>query len=350
MKNRTAVTTYSQDTLPFDLGVVRERLIAIGEMKPGAPLDARLVAGGRSNLTYGLDTSGRSWILRRPPLGAHLDTAHDMRREATVQRALSGTEVPVPRIVLSEHGTEAAHAGGSFYVMDRIAGDVLRTDGDFAAVSVDDRRLLSERYVDTLAALHTVQWAQVGLDDFGRPGNFAARQMRRWSGQLDATRGRSLPALDRLQMRLASSTPDTARTTIVHGDFRFDNMIVDRQTTSIVAVLDWEMSTLGDPLTDLGLVSLFWEGWSGIDNPIAGTPADHVGYPAFGDLAERYRTATGFDLVGFDWYQGFAFFKMAVILEGIHVRFERGDTVGDGFDTIGEMVEPLAERGLMATR
>lgn len=340
------MSTTNDTAVAFDLVHVRSRLIELGELESDAPLEARLVAGGRSNLTYGLDSPGRSWILRRPPLGTQLDTAHDMRREARVQQALATTEVPVPRIVLTEHGETAGHAGGSFYVMDRIAGDVLRTDDDFRSVASADRIKLSRRYIDTLAALHTVPWEQVGLEDFGRRGNFAARQLRRWSGQLDATGGRSLPVLDHLRDRLGADVPESRRTTVVHGDFRFDNMIVDRAQRDIAAVLDWEMSTLGDPLTDLGLVSLFWEGWRGIDNPIAGTPANHVGYPSFDDLLERYRLATGFDLSGFDWFRAFAFFKMAVILEGIHSRFVRGETVGEGFESIGDMVLPLAERGL----
>jgi aminoglycoside phosphotransferase (APT) family kinase protein len=155
--------------------------------------------------------------------------------------------------------------------------------------------------------------------------------------------------VEQLGSALAERIPHTFVHTIVHGDFRFDNMIVGGEPSPrIAAVLDWEMSTLGDPLTDLGLVHLFWSGWEGIDNPIAGTPSTHSGYPSFEDIAQRYAVSTGFDLDGLGWYSSFAFFKMAIILEGIHLRFTNNETVGEGFENIGTMVAPLAERGLAA--
>jgi aminoglycoside phosphotransferase (APT) family kinase protein len=335
----------AQSATPFDLSLVRARLEQNGELGSSEDLTAELIAGGRSNLTFELASPTRRWILRRPPIGHRLHTAHDMHREVTVQRALSGGQVPVPRIVLADN--DASHAGGSYYIMDKVEGVVLRTDSDFDAVDYDRRRQLSYAYIDCLAALHTRDYRSLGLQDFGRPNGFLERQIRRWSDQLEASKSRDTTALDQLGRKLAERIPQQSATAIVHGDFRFDNMITTlTDTTAIAAVIDWEMSTLGDPLTDLGLVHLFWSGWQGIDNPIAGTPATHRGYPSFETLADRYTAATGFDTTAMGWYSSFAFYKMAVILEGIHFRYVSGKTVGDGFANIGAMVAPLAERGI----
>ena len=291
----------------FDIDDVREHLVAAGELDRGDALTTRLLAGGRSNLTFEIASADRAWVLRRPPAGALLETAHDMDREVKVQRALADSAIPVPRIVYSSSDDDSAN--GSLYVMEKVDGDLLRTDADFASVPTAQRLDLSRRYIDTLAALHSVDVEAVGLGSFGRPAGFNERQVRRWTKQYDAARTRDLPDVERLAAALNESVPPTSRPGIVHGDFRFDNMIVQLSPTpTIAAVLDWEMSTLGDPLTDLGLVHLFWEGWSGIDNPIAGTPTAQVGYPSFSDLAQRYSMATGADLSRLSWYSAFAFF------------------------------------------
>ncbi|MEV0354830.1 phosphotransferase family protein [Nocardia sp. NPDC050697] len=331
-------------TQPLDISAVRSALEQLGELEPTQELEVRLLAGGRSNLTFELSSPVRRWILRRPPLGHRLDTAHDMSREVAVQRGLAAGPVPVPRIVFAD--ADADHAGGSYYVMDKIEGTVLRTDADFASVDPGQRRELAHAYIDCLAALHNCDPAALGLGEFGRPAGFLDRQVRRWSRQLAASKSRELPELEDLGLRLAAQVPGDSRAAIVHGDFRFDNMIVTlEQRPAIAGVLDWEMSTLGDPLTDLGLVALFWSGWEGIDNPIAGTPSTHPGYPELDELVDRYAAATGASTAQLRWYSAFAFYKMAVILEGIHVRHLRGETVGAGFDAIGSMVEPLARRG-----
>ncbi|QSE86767.1 phosphotransferase family protein [Rhodococcus koreensis] len=332
---------------PFNLAHVRSKLEELFELDSSDELAVRLLAGGRSNLTFELASPNRKWILRRPPIGHRLETAHDMQREVAVQRALANSPVPVPRIVYADDA--APDAGGSFYIMDKIDGEVLRTDSDFSEVEPTQRAALSYRYIDCLSALHTRDYDSLGLTTFGRPAGFLERQVRRWRKQLAASKSRELPVLEELGRRLGERLPQHSEASIVHGDFRFDNMIarIGEQPT-IAAVLDWEMSTLGDPLTDLGLVHLFWSGWEGITNPIAGTPSTHPGYPSFDDLVERYARTTGFDVSELSWYSSFAFYKMAVILEGIHLRFVNGETVGDGFDNIGSMVQPLAERGFAA--
>ncbi|MBA4854152.1 phosphotransferase family protein [Nocardia farcinica] len=328
----------------LDLRHVRARLEYLYELEPTDELTVELLAGGRSNLTFQLSSPTRTWILRRPPLGQRLDTAHDMSREVTVQRALAGSAVPVPRIVYFH---DAKYPDEPYYVMDKIEGTVLRTDADFAAVHPDSRLALSNAYIDCLAALHTCDYRNLARTGFGRPDGFLERQVRRWSKQLAASASRDVRPVEELGRQLAARIPQRSASAIVHGDFRFDNAIVTLgERPAIGAVLDWEMSTIGDPLTDLGLVYLFWSGWAGIDNPIAGTPAAHPGYPTFDDLLERYCRATEFTVDSLTWYCAFAFYKMAVILEGINSRFNTGETVGDGFDTIGAMVWPLAERGL----
>ncbi|MFC9557737.1 phosphotransferase family protein [Rhodococcus sp. NPDC056960] len=332
---------------PFNLSLVRAKLEELFELDSADELGVRLLAGGRSNLTFELTGSDRKWILRRPPIGHRLETAHDMSREVAVQRALANSPVPVPRIVFADD--DAGHAGGSYYVMDKIEGEVLRTDADFAQVDSAQRRPLSFAYIDCLSALHTRDYTALGLGTFGRPTGFLDRQVRRWTKQLTASKSRELPILEQLGRQLGEQVPASSQSAIVHGDFRFDNMIAQvADQPRIAAVLDWEMSTIGDPLTDLGLVHLFWSGWEGIDNPIAGTPSTHAGYPSFDELVERYSRTTGFDVSELGWYSSFAFYKMAVILEGIHLRFVNGETVGDGFEDIGTMVQPLAERGFAA--
>jgi aminoglycoside phosphotransferase (APT) family kinase protein len=309
----------------------------------GGRLSAELVTGGRSNLTY-LVTDGRSeWVLRRPPLGHVLATAHDVAREYRVMTALADTDVPVPATVLL--CTDPEVIGAPFYLMQRVHGTVYRTREQTAALSEADRWRLSRALVDTLVDLHQVAPEAVGLGDFGRPDGFLARQVRRWSTQLAASRSRPLPGIERLAETLAGTVPKSGPPAIVHGDFRLDNLLV--RGTTVVAVLDWEMSTLGDPLTDLGLLLVYWDRLTD-DNPVVtGVGAGH-GFPPGATLVEWYAARTGADLSTLPWYVALGCFKLAVILEGIHYRYTLGKTVGEGFDQIGAMVPPLVERGLEA--
>ena len=191
---------------------------------------------------------------------------------------------------------------------------------------------------------------RVGLGDFGRGDGFLDRQLRTWHRQYDASRSRDLPTLDRLQDSLRERMPDSARSTIVHGDYRLDNAIVDGagDTARIAAILDWEMSTIGDPLVDLGMFGLYWNvgalpGAAGA-LPSAIDPA--AGYPSFGELVDAYSARAGIAVPDLSWYGAFAAYKLGVIAEGIHFRFSRGETVGAGFDRIGALVEPIAGEGL----
>ena len=313
------------------------------------PLSVSLLSGGRSNLTYRLSAGGEQWVMRRPPLGHVLETAHDMHREYRVMYALAPTAVPVPGTVC--YIDDRSVLGAEFYVMDLVNGVVYRTAEEMAALNPAQARTLSYAFIDSMADLHLVDYAAAGLADFGRPDGYLERQVRRWTRQLAASRSRDITGFDQLGARLAAGIPPSARASIVHGDFRLDNAIIDRTDPSCIrAILDWEMATLGDPLSDLGLFYLYWEGWGGLDNPIAATPAEVPGYPPWSSLAERYASRTGTQLSDFDWYESFAIFKFAVICEGIYYRHIKGLAVGEGFDKIGAMVPELVQRGHAALR
>ena len=308
-----------------------------------------LLSGGRSNLTYRVDWGPHRWVLRRPPLGHVLRTAHDMRREARVIAALAPTAVPVPGIVTVCE--DESVLGAAFYVMEAVEGLVLRTEDDLARLDVQAARRLAYGFVDTLADLHNIAPDQVGLTDFGRPEGYLDRQMTRWARQLADSRSRTVDGFGELARRLREQLPATRRHALVHGDFRLDNVIVDPDEPGrLRAVLDWEMATLGDPLADLGLCHLYWIGWAGIDNPIAATPGLLPAFPAWDELAERYARRSGLILDDLGWYQAFAAYKLAVILEGIHYRHRSGLTVGEDFGEIGAMVPPLVERALAGLR
>jgi aminoglycoside phosphotransferase (APT) family kinase protein len=308
-------------------------------------LAANLLSGGRSNLTYEISDELRRWVLRRPPLGHVLDTAHDMRREFRVIRALRRTSVPAPdAIVFCDDETVL---GAPFYVMSLVEGQVFRSADDLAQLSPDEATALGHAFIDTLADLHAVDYVGAGLANLGRAEGYLDRQLRRWNRQLASSRSRDVAGFTELSDALGATIPRNGGATLVHGDFRLDNAIVDpTDRSTILAVLDWEMATLGDPLSDLGLCYLYWEGWGGLRNPIAATPAELPGFPSWSDLAKRYAARTGTGLADFAWYQGFALFKFAAICEGIHYRHVNGLTVGPDFDRIGVMVPDLVQRGL----
>lgn len=311
--------------------------------RPGivtGPLSARLLTGGRSNLTYLVSDGSQEWVLRRPPLGHVLATAHDMGREYRVMTALGDSPVPVPRTRLLCLDPEVL--GAPFYVMDRVVGRVYRTDAEVLALGADHAARIADGLVDVLARLHSLDPVEVGLADFGRPAGFLDRQLRRWQAQLEASHSRTVDGIAELRERLARAVPTPQRSVVLHGDYRLDNVMIG-DADQVVAVLDWEMSTLGDPLADLGLLRVYWSGgsrnWStSLEAPRPLLPWDEV--------VRRYAQRTGLDMTALPWYVAFGYFKLAVILEGIHYRYVTGRTVGEGFDTAGQAVAPLVARGL----
>ena len=310
----------------------------------GGPLTGRLIAGGRSNLTYEVSDGTRSWVVRRPPLGHVLATAHDMGREHRVITALRDTSVPVP--LTYALCTDPDVIGAPFYVMSDVDGIAYRTADQIAVLGPTRIRGIAERLIATLALLHAVPPAEVGLADFGRPEGFLARQVRRWKKQLDASRSRPIAGIDELYALLAANPPDGTPPAIVHGDYRLDNVLVGSDD-KIAAVVDWEMATLGDPLTDVGLLIVYQTMERLGDGPMASAAP---GYPAVPEVLAQYAAGSGRDLSDLGFYIALASFKAAVILEGIHYRYVHGQTVGEGFQEIGAMVEPLVASGLAAIR
>ncbi|REE95813.1 phosphotransferase family protein [Thermomonospora umbrina] len=316
----------------------------------------RVIAGGRSNLTYGITLEdGRRVVLRRPPLGHVLPTAHDMRREHRVMSALAaGTAVPVPEPLAfcADEGV----IGAPFYLMDHVDGRVLRTLEDAADVPPGEARALGERLAEVLAEIHLVDVEAVGLADFGRPSGYMTRQLRRWGQQWERSQeavlatgvSRDLPAYGRLVARLAERMPAEGPARLVHGDYRLDNALARlAPRPEIAAVVDWEMSTLGDPLADLGLTLLYWADAGDEERgsiPVGATATAAPGFLDRRGFAERYAEITGFDLSDLDFYVAFACFKLAVILEGIHARYLQNATVGEGFDKLGDSVPVLLDR------
>ncbi|MFJ8947551.1 phosphotransferase family protein [Streptomyces sp. NPDC102395] len=313
--------------------------------RPGlvhGPLTGRLIEGGRSNLTYMVADGESKWVVRRPPLGHVLATAHDMRREHRVLSALHPTDVPVPRPVLLCEDEDVL--GAPFYVMEFVTGTPYRTAEQLAPLGPERTRNAMLSLVDTLVDLHAVDPAEVGLADFGRPEGFLDRQLRRWGKQLDASRSRELAGVDELHAALGRSLPTSPAPAVVHGDYRLDNVLIGENDT-IRAILDWEMSTLGDPLTDLGLLVMYSVPLEVANSPVS-TTATAAGHPSPAELVERYAARSGRDVSAVAWYTAFAWFKLAVILEGIHYRYTLGQTVGGGFDRIGDLVPVFIDHGL----
>jgi aminoglycoside phosphotransferase (APT) family kinase protein len=312
------------------------------------PLHFSQISGGRSNITYRVDASGGTFVLRRPPLGHVLPTAHDMAREFRVISALGATDVPVARAIALCEDTSVNDA--PFYVMSHVEGVVLETKlpPGFAATEVERARI-GDALVATLAKLHAVDFRAIGLADFGRPDGYLERQVRRWAQQWERSKTGPLPVIDELARRLAAALPASPAPTLVHGDYRLGNLALDpRDPGRVAAIFDWEMATLGDPLADLGYTLIYW---TEAGDPRGGSPfgasvTTEPGFATRAQLVEAYARATGRDVASIDFYQVLALYKLAVISEGIYARFQMGKTLGPGFENLQRATGPLAERAL----
>jgi len=328
------------------------------------PLSFDLISGGRSNLTFAVtDASGRKVVLRRPPVSHVLSTAHDMAREYRVISALRDTEVPVaPALAFCD---DEAVNDRPFYVMGFVDGYVLRGVADTEAVLDEaSRKVAGEQLVDVLAAIHRVDVDAVGLGDFARRDGYLERQLRRWHGQFAKSQEqakeigvyRPVPLVDEVHKLLTERLPVQQGASIVHGDYRLDNTIMGADGR-IMAVLDWELSTLGDPLADVGTLLAYWAEDPGRPGPssavatMAQSAATGLpGFPSRAEIAGRYAASSGRDLSGIGFYVAFAYWKLACILEGVFVRYA-ANAMGTGSsdaDVLGPGVEDRARRALEA--
>jgi aminoglycoside phosphotransferase (APT) family kinase protein len=316
------------------------------------PFSYERIAGGRSNLTFRVhDAAGRAWILRRPPQGETLGSAHDMAREYRVLAGLARTGVPAPTPVA--YCEDLAVVGAPFYLMELVEGVVLRR-----AASVDDafperadRRRIGEAVVDTLVGLHQVDPDAAGLGTLGRRDGYTARQLKRWYAQWEATKTRELTAMDEAHRLLCARVPEQKDVAIIHGDYRVDNLIVSA-TGDVAAVVDWELCTLGDPLADLGLLVVYWAEPGDDIVPLADAPTLAAGFPTRRELAERYAERSGRDIAELDYFVALGYWKLAAILEGVSARYAAGayGPSADEFASFVGIVDRLADAGLETIR
>ncbi|HEU4736541.1 MAG TPA: phosphotransferase family protein [Solirubrobacterales bacterium] len=323
------------------------------EHVPGVrlPLSFERISGGHSNLTYGVRDGGAGrWALRRPPLGKRLGSAHDMGREQRVVSALAATPVPVAPVVGFCEDEDVNEA--PFYVMEFVEGPILRGLAEADAFpGEDDRRAIGERVIDTLVEIHAVEPDAVGLGDLGRKEDYVARQLRRWQGPWEKSKTRELAAIDAVHERLAARIPVQGAATIVHGDYRLDNMILT-PGGEVAAVVDWELCTLGDPLADVGLLMVYWPE-PGEELVALGQPATLApGFPRREELKARYAERSGRDLSQLDFFVALGYWKLAIILEGVYARYAAGQygKVDPGIEAFARLVERLAEAAEEAER
>jgi aminoglycoside phosphotransferase (APT) family kinase protein len=324
----------------------------IADNIPGASgdVDVAQLSGGSSNLTYRVRDGEHDWVLRRPPLSHVLATANDMKREYTVQRGLHGTDVPVPEVVA--FCADETVIGGPFYLMEMLDGIVFNDASDVAHLDEAQSLAATHELVDVLARLHAVDPASVGLGEFGKPTGFVTRQVGRWTTQWERSKQRELPEIDEVAKILAANIPPEGAASIVHGDYSFNNTMFFRdRPATMQAVLDWEMSTLGDPLTDVGMVAMYWGEvgemmWAKREHPQPHRA--NAGFPSVDDLLERYALTSGRDLSNIAFYRALATFKLAVITEGAHARI--AGTEPERAPQVDASVRALASMALDAAK
>ena len=340
----TALTEWMQDN--------------VASFNGAAPVQATLLAGGRSNVSYKLtDANNSSWVLRRPPLGHIMPSAHDMGREFRVLSGLNSVAFPTP--TTCGYCEDESVIGAKFMLMDFVDGRVIESAKTAAALSARQASEISAELVDTLARLHAIDPAAAGLDQLGKPAGYLQRQVKRWGEQWQITKTRELPEIEALHAWLETAiakVPESLSTSIVHGDYRIDNVILAGQESKIVAVLDWEMSTLGDPISDLAISLVYWS--QATDTlrkriPVAEDVTSGEGFWSRQQVLDRYVDRTGLDISHLDQCVALACFKLAVIMESIHHRNLSGQQLGAAAgeqSTMGEATVALSELGLAVTR
>ena len=311
------------------------------------PLTLRQFKGGQSNPTYELTTPGRAYVLRRKPPGALLASAHAVDREYRVISALHAQGYPVARPWALCVDDEVI--GSMFYVMDKVEGRVL-WDLKLPGLQPAERRAIYETQVETLAALHAFDPEAIGLGDYGRPGNYFERQVGRWTKQYRASEIEPLAAMDRLIDFLPATLPAQGPTRIVHGDFRLDNLILHPERAEVRAVLDWELSTLGDPMADFSYLLIGWVIPATARNGLAGADIEALGIPTVEEMVERYAALTGLRPENLDWLFAYNLFRLAAICQGIAGRVRDGTAASAHAKSMAAQVPMLADAALSFAR
>ena len=304
------------------------------------PLSVRQFKGGQSNPTYELVTPGRTYVLRRKPPGTLLASAHAVDREFTVISALHAQGYPVAR----PHALcmDEAVIGSIFYVMDKVKGRVF-WDLKLPGLEPSERRAIYEAQTDAMAALHRFDPAAIGLGDYGKPGNYFVRQVGRWTKQYRASETGPIAAMDRLIDFLPRTLPDEGPTRIVHGDFRLDNLILSPDGPQVRAVLDWELSTLGDPMADFSYLLIGWAIPASLRNGLAGADLEALGIPSIEETVDRYAEKTGTAKPqNLDWLFAYNLFRLAAICQGIAGRVRDGTAASPQARSMAAQVEPLS--------
>ena len=315
-----------------------------------APFTFHPIVGGRSNLTYRVvDVAGATVVLRRPPLGHVLATAHDMVREFKIISAVGKTRVPVPRAL--GVCTDEAVNGAPFYVMSFVDGMVLDSPESAEKLRLDQRQVASEHLFDVLAELHQVDIDAIGLGDLAKRTGYIERQLKRWSTQWLNSKTRELPAIEEAERLMRGRIPEQHGVAIAHGDFRFGNCLIDPATAKVTAVLDWELCTLGDALADLGHLGVYWTDPSdglGRHNDPTGSP----GFPTYDEMVQRYASQTGRDVSNLGFYRAFASWRLAIVSEGVYARYLYGAMGENDLDleVMKQGTEDLATIALEALR
>lgn len=314
------------------------------------PYSFDMIAGGRSNITYRVtDATGNTVVLRRPPTGHVLATAHDMAREHRIISAVGTTDVPVPRTlgVCNDVGVNDA----PFYVMGYVDGVVLDGQAKAAGLSPATRRKLSEDLIDVMVRLHAVDVDAVGLGDLAKRDAYIERQIKRWSTQWANSKQRELPEIDEVERLLRAGVPQQRGTVIAHGDYRFGNCLADVENGRIAAVLDWELCTLGDPMADIGYLGVYWSD-PGSPARRENDPSGLEGFPTYREMVDMYESKSGRDCSNIGYYVAFSSWRLAVISEGVYARYVHGAMGKQDFDPtpLRRGVELLVEAALTALK
>ena len=334
----------------LDLDALDRHLRSVGIARTGE-LKAEFISGGRSNMTFLVFDDASKWVLRRPPLHGLTPSAHDMAREYRVVAALQDTPVPVARAVTLLNDDSVL--GAPFQMVEYVAGRVVRHTDELEALG--DKAAISDcvdALIQVLANLHSVDPDAVGLGDFGKASGYLERQVRRWGSQWELVRREDDPCdadVQRLHSALAQAIPAQSRSGIVHGDYRIDNTMLDADdATKVLAVLDWEMSTLGDPLSDAALMCVYRHPLFNVIHASSAWASPQMPEPD--DLANRYAKAAGQELDNWDFYLALGYFKVAIIAAGIAFRARMGGGVATDTDKVDQAVAPLVAEGLRALK